>query len=134
MKIFILQRKHYCIRELNLEMNRKFDDLKDLILKFREDRDWKKFHKIKDLLIGLNIEVAELQELFLWKSEEQIKEVDKSKIRNEIADIYIFLTYLCDEFEIDLKEAVDAKLKMNNEKYPIEKSKGSNKKYNELNN
>tara|TARA_R110000744_G_scaffold32098_1_gene75160 strand:+ start:118 stop:459 length:342 start_codon:yes stop_codon:yes gene_type:complete len=113
-------------------MNRNLDDLKELILKFREDRDWKQFHKIKDLLIGLNIETAELQELFLWKSEDEIVQIEKSKIENEIADIFIFLIYLCDEFDIDLMESVSRKIKLNNDKYPIEKSKSSNKKYNEL--
>lgn len=103
-------------------------------MKFREDRDWKQFHKIKDLLLGLNIEVSELQELFLWKTDEEIEVVDKSKIENEIADIFIFLTYLCDKFNIDLKEAVVNKIDVNSLKYPVEQSKGSNKKYNEFNN
>ena len=113
-------------------MNNELDNLRERILKFREDRDWKQFHKIKDLLIGLNIEVSELQELFLWKSEEEIEKVNKSNIENEIADIYIFLTYLCDHFDIDFIEAVLRKINLNNEKYPVEKSKGSNKKYDEL--
>jgi NTP pyrophosphatase (non-canonical NTP hydrolase) len=115
-------------------MNKDRENLRELILKFREDRDWKQFHKIKDLLLGLSIEVSELQELFLWKSEKEIEKVDKSKVENEIADIFIFLTYLCDDFDIDLREAVLRKIDLNNEKYPIEKSKGSNKKYNELKN
>lgn len=113
-------------------MNKSFTELQEAILKFRNERDWNQFHSIKDLLIGLNVEISELQELFLWKTHEQIKDIDKEKIENELADIFIFLTYLSDEFNIDLKKAVNQKLKINEEKYPINKSKGSNRKYNEL--
>jgi len=113
-------------------MNKNFKEIKELILQFRDDRDWKQYHTIKDLLIGMNIEVGELQELFLWKSDDDIKQIPKSNIENEIADIFIFLIYICDEFDIDLDRAIRKKLKLNNEKYPVEKSKGSNKKYNEL--
>ena len=76
-------------------MKNNLDKIKELIIQFREDRDWKQFHKIKDLLIGLNMEVGELQELFLWKSEDEIRKIDKRTIENEIADIFIFLTYIC---------------------------------------
>lgn len=117
---------------MNSEMSKSLKDINEHIIKFREDRDWKQFHKIKDLLIGLNIEVGELQELFLWKSEDEIQKINKTNIENEISDIFIFLTYICDEFDIDLKTAIENKIKLNNQKYPVEKSKGSNKKYNEL--
>lgn len=110
-------------------------DIKELqtqIIKFRDERNWKQFHTLKDLLLGLNIECAELSELFLWKSETEIKEVENSKIENEIADIYIFLNYLSTYFNIDIEKAVTDKIKINSEKYPIDKSFGSNKKYDEL--
>jgi NTP pyrophosphatase (non-canonical NTP hydrolase) len=84
------------------------------------------------LLLGLNIECAELSELFLWKSESEIKGVEKNKIENEIADIYIFLNYLSQHFDIDIEKAVSDKIKINSKKYPVEKSFGSNKKYDEL--
>ena len=113
-------------------MKNNLSEIQDLIIQFREHRDWKQFHKIKDLLIGLNIEISELQELFLWKSDLEIKNIDKGKIENEIADIFIFLTYIMKEFDIDLLNVVKKKLDLNNQNYPIEKSKGSNKKYNEL--
>lgn len=115
-------------------MNKSLEEIKELIIQFREERDWKQFHRIKDLLIGLNIEVAELQELFLWKSDNEIQQIKKVDIENEIADIFIFLTYICDEFDIDLKTAISNKIELNKKKYPVEKSKGSNKKYNELKN
>jgi NTP pyrophosphatase (non-canonical NTP hydrolase) len=113
-------------------MSNELDDIKKLILDFRNNRDWKQFHKTKDLLIGLGVEVSELNELFLWKSENEIKTISNEKIEDEIADIFIFLTYICDEFNIDLKNAVVKKLNKNELKYPLDKSKGSNKKYNEL--
>lgn len=128
----ILLKRLCYINNLNTEMNKNFKEIKELILQFRDDRDWKQYHTIKDLLIGMNIEVGELQELFLWKSDDDIKQIPKSNIENEIADIFIFLIYICDEFDIDLDRAIRKKLKLNNEKYPVEKSKGSNKKYNEL--
>lgn len=112
-------------------MKNEFKDIQELIIQFREIRDWEQFHKIKDLLIGLNIEVSELQELFLWKSDDEIKRINKEKIENEIADIFIFLTYIMKEFDINLIESVKNKIEINNQKYPVEKSKGSNKKYNE---
>jgi NTP pyrophosphatase (non-canonical NTP hydrolase) len=115
-------------------MSRDLKDLTEMIIQFREDRDWKQFHKIKDLLLGLNIEVGELQELFLWKSDEEIHQIEHAQIENEIADIFIFLTYICDEFEIDLKTAIENKVKLNNMNYPVVKSKGSNKKYDKLKN
>lgn len=119
---------------MSLEKNDdKFTVLKQRIIEFREQRNWKQFHTIKDLLIGLNIEVAELQELFLWKNEEGIKEIKQEKIEEELADIFIFLTYLSEHFQIDLLKAISEKLTKNENKYPVDKSWGSNKKYNELN-
>ena len=114
-------------------MSKNLKDIKELIIQFRDDRDWKQFHKIKDLLIGLNIEVGELQELFIWKSEHEIKKIDKTDVENEVADIFIFLMYICNEFDIDLYKSVENKVQLNNKNYPVLKSKGSNKKYDELN-
>ncbi len=113
-------------------MNKEINNIQKIIIKFRKDRDWEQFHSVKDLLIGLNMEVAELQELFLWKSTTEIKCIDKEKIGNEIADIFIFLTYLLDEFKLDLLDEVNKKIQINKNKYPIDKCKGLNKKYNEL--
>ncbi len=110
-------------------------DIKELnkkIIKFRDDRNWKQFHTLKDLLLGLQIECSELSELFLWKNDQEILDVPKEKIENELADIFIFLSYLANNFDIDLEKAVLDKIRINDKKYPIEKSYGINKKYNEL--
>ena len=107
----------------------------DKIIQFRNDRDWAQFHTIKDLCLGLGIEVAELQEFFLWKNNQELIMTITSKnesIGDELADIFIFLTYLSNDLGIDLNEAINRKIDKNNAKYPLEKSKGSNKKYNEL--
>jgi len=107
----------------------------DRILKFRNDRDWGQFHTIKDLCLGLNIEVSELQEIFLWKDDKELKDTinnKKESIGDELADIFIFLAYLSNDLNIDLNEAINKKIDENGNKYPIAESRGSNKKYNEL--
>lgn len=107
-------------------------ELEKEILAFRDNRNWKQFHTVKDLLMGLNIEVSELSELFLWKNDLETAQVDKQAIADELADIFVFLNYLASHFEIDLAQAVLQKLHKNNLKYPIEKSYNSNKKYNQI--
>lgn len=113
-------------------MANEIQELQHKILNFRNDRDWEKFHKIKDLILGLTIESSELAELFLWKTDEELEQVDVQKVRNELADVYIFLNYIAKYYEIDIQQAVLEKIELNNQKYPISKFKGSNKKYNEL--
>ncbi len=110
----------------------KYEDIEQKVLEFRNERNWKQFHQIKDLLLGLNIEVAELQELFLWKTTEQQSEIKCEDIRDELADIAIYLIYICNHFNVKLLEAIDDKIAKNSIKYPVEKSRNSNKKYNEL--
>jgi len=105
------------------------------IIQFRNDRDWAQFHTIKDLCLGIGIEVSELQEIFLWKNDIELSETLKSKkdsIGEELADIFIFLAYLSNDLGINLNEAINKKIDKNNLNYPIEKSKGSNKKYNAI--
>jgi NTP pyrophosphatase (non-canonical NTP hydrolase) len=99
------------------------------LLKFRNERDWEQFHNPKDLALAINVEAGELLELFLWKS---ASEVNVEKIREELADVFAFAFMLAEKYNFDVKEIVLEKIKRNAEKYPIEKSKGSAKKYNEL--
>lgn len=107
-------------------------ELEGEIAAFRDARNWKQFHRLKDLLLGLNIEVGELGELFLWKNEDEAHSVPREKVADELADIYVFLSYLAQHFEIDLGEAVLRKLEKNKLKYPVEKSYNSKAKYTEL--
>ena len=110
-------------------------DTIDKIIKFRNDRDWSQFHTIKDLCLGLGIEVAELQEIFLWKNDQDLSKTitnQKEKIADEIADIFIFIAYISNDLDINLNNAINKKIEKNNIKYPVKLAKGSSKKYNEL--
>jgi NTP pyrophosphatase (non-canonical NTP hydrolase) len=116
-------------------MEDKLDIIFQKALRFRNERDWKQFHDPKNLAEALSIESGELLEKFLWMSTEKSFDVDNQKleeIKEEVADIMIYLTYLCDTLNIDLSQAVEKKLDVNNTKYPIGKSKGTSKKYKEL--
>ncbi len=99
------------------------------LLTFRNARDWEQFHNPKDLAIALNIEASELMELYLWKSH---NEANLSKIKEELADVFAYAFLLADKYNLDVKEIVLEKIKKNAAKYPVEKAKGSAKKYNEL--
>ncbi|MCX6802808.1 MAG: nucleotide pyrophosphohydrolase [Candidatus Diapherotrites archaeon] len=115
-------------------------DLKELqkkAIQFRDDRDWKRFHNPKDLALSINIEAGELAELFQWKTNEEIKEMLKDPkkleaLKHELADIMLYCLDMAEETGIDPEKAILEKLEHNAKKYPIEKAKGSNKKYSEL--
>jgi NTP pyrophosphatase (non-canonical NTP hydrolase) len=99
------------------------------VIAFRNDREWEKFHNGKDLAICLNREASELLELFLWKSSD---EVDVVKLKEELADVLYSAFLLVEKYQLDVDGIISSKLKSNALKYPIDKSKGSNKKYNDL--
>lgn len=99
------------------------------VVAFRNERDWEKFHNGKDLAICLNCESSELLELFLWKDADQ---VNKEKLKEELADVLYSAFLLIDKYELDVDTIISEKLLSNAAKYPVEKSRGSNKKYNEL--
>ncbi|UCH98673.1 MAG: nucleotide pyrophosphohydrolase [Candidatus Aminicenantes bacterium] len=105
------------------------------ILNFRDKRDWKQFHDPKNLAEAISIEAAELQEVFLWSDVKESKKIaakKKKKISEELADVFIFSLLFAYETGIDVERAIRDKIKLNTKKYPVEKSKGSSKKYNEL--
>ncbi|MCU5331765.1 MULTISPECIES: nucleotide pyrophosphohydrolase [Bacillus] len=108
------------------------EDLQKEVIRFRDERNWGQFHNAKDLAISLNLEAAELLETFQWKSSQEAKETKMQEMKEEIADVMIYLLLLSDQLNIDLEEAVRSKLTKNAEKYPVEKAFGKNKKYNEL--
>ena len=99
------------------------------LIKFRNERDWKQFHNPKDLALAINVEAGELLELFLWKNAD---DANKEKIKEELADVFAFAFLLAEKFNFNVKEIVLEKIKKNGEKYPVEKAKGTAKKYNEL--
>ena len=110
-------------------MNSDIDQIIVQIKKFRNERDWEKFHDAKNLAICLNIESSELLEIFLWKDAD---DADSSKVKKELADVFYCAFLLADKYGFDVTELIGEKLKENIVKYPIDKFKGSNKKYNEL--
>jgi NTP pyrophosphatase (non-canonical NTP hydrolase) len=110
------------------------DELKKIVLKFIEDRDWSQFHNPKDLAISLNLEAAEVLEHFQWKTEDEIKKyikTNKRDISDELADVLYWIILIANNLNIDLMKAFKSKMKENTKKYPVEKSKGSHSKYTE---
>ena len=104
-------------------------DLEQLLVNFRDERDWKQFHNPKDLAVALSIEAGELLESFLWKDAEDAK---IEKVKEELADVLAYALLLGHHYGLDLEEVIREKVKKNGEKYPVEKAKGSATKYNEL--
>lgn len=104
-------------------------ELTKLIVNFRNERDWEQFHNSKDLAVAINVESGELLELFLWK---QAEEVNIEKLKDELADVFVYSILLADKLKLDLKNIVIDKMAKNALKYPVEKAKGTAKKYNEL--
>lgn len=101
----------------------------DELIRFRNERDWEQFHNPKDLAIAISAEAGELLEVFLWKDAEEAK---PEKVKEELADIFAFGLLLADKYDFDIKEIILEKVKKNAEKYPVEKAKGTAKKYDEL--
>ncbi len=109
-----------------------FKEIIDALIKFRNDRDWEQFHDSKNLATAISIEAAELNELFLWKTTEESEKVDIERIKEELADIFAFSFLLAEKHKLDIKKIILDKINQNNKKYPIDKAKGTAKKYNEL--
>ena len=109
----------------------KYETIKQ-VLKFRDDRDWKQFHNPKDLAISISLEAAELLEVFQWSGSDVSNEGKLDKIKEELADVVNYCILMADTCNLDLDEIVQEKVKRNSEKYPVNKAKGSSKKYNEL--
>ena len=113
-------------------------DIKELtekIKKFRDERDWMQFHNHKDVALSLVLEAAELLEHFQWKNPAEVEKhagTHREEISQELADVAMYLFELSDNLKIDLAAAIENKIKINAAKYPISKSKGSIKKYNQL--
>lgn len=110
-------------------------ELREELRKFAADRNWAQFHSPKNLAMALCVEAGELLEQFQWKSENEsasLNAEELARVRQEAADVLLYLICLADQLNIDLAEAAREKLAVNAAKYPVEKSFGSNKKYTEL--
>lgn len=106
-----------------------FENMKARVKQFTVDRDWDQFHNGKDLAIALSGEAGELLNAFLWKKPEDVK---IEKVKEELADVLNYAFLIADKYNLNIEKIMDEKLKINGEKYPIDKAKGTAKKYNEL--
>ena len=104
----------------------------DMVLKVRDDRNWRQFHNPKDLAISVSLEAAELLEVFQWSAVDLVCEEKKDKIKEELADVLNYCILMADACGLDLDEIIQAKVKRNCEKYPVELAHGSKEKYTEL--
>ncbi len=100
----------------------------DRIRKFTEDRDWDQFHSPENLAKSIVIEAAELLECFQWDNEA----FDEQHVKEELADVMVYCQNLLDKLGFDADEIVNMKMTQNEEKYPVDKAKGSSAKYDEL--
>lgn len=105
----------------------------EIIKEFIKQRDWEQFHDPKNLAISLNLESSEVLELFQWTKDNEINKNKITNLKDELADVYYWLLLLADQYEIDIEKALEEKMKKNEEKYPIDKSKGNSEKYSEFN-
>ncbi|PKM50177.1 MAG: nucleotide pyrophosphohydrolase [Firmicutes bacterium HGW-Firmicutes-7] len=103
------------------------DEILQSILKFRDERNWKQFHTPEKLAISINLEAAELLENFQWDNN-----YDLENMSDELGDVFLYCLLMADSIGIDLKEATLKKIEKNREKYPVDKAKGTSKKYTQL--
>ena len=116
-------------------MTETFAEMTERIRRFRDARDWRQFHEPKEMAVAIAAEAGELLQHFVWQSSEQSEDrmrLKRAEIVDEMADVAILLFEFADNHDINLAEAMRAKLLRNEERYPVAKSHGSNRKYNEL--
>ncbi|CAD2075199.1 nucleotide pyrophosphohydrolase [Phocicoccus pinnipedialis] len=109
------------------------DKLKKAVNDFRDERDWRQFHNEKDLAISISLEASELLELFQWNTSEETIKNNLNHVEDELADVLIYSIMLASNLELNIEEIILNKLKKNNQKYPVSKSKGTKKKYTDFN-
>jgi NTP pyrophosphatase (non-canonical NTP hydrolase) len=109
-----------------------FSELLQILEKFRDDRDWAQFHDSKNLALALSIEAAELNELFLWKKDDEAEQVDKQRLREELADVFAYAIMLAGRHGLNVSEIVKEKIEQNAKKYPVDQAKGNFAKYKDL--
>lgn len=116
-------------------MSRELTELRDALREFARERDWDQFHSPKNLASALNVEAAELLEHFQWLTEAESRNLApdlRTAVGEELADVLLYLIRLADKLDLDLIAAAHAKILHNAEKYPIDKARGSSRKYTEL--
>jgi NTP pyrophosphatase (non-canonical NTP hydrolase) len=111
------------------------NNLVQKIIMFRDARDWKQFHNPKDVALSLVLEATEVMEHFQWKNKDEIEKytvTNKAEIGEELADVLYWVLLMSTDLNIDILDALEKKIKKNEEKYPIEKAKGNHTKYTKL--
>ena len=113
------------------------ESVREALLRFRDERDWQQFHSLRNLIVSLNLEAAELLELTQWKSDAEVNALAadpaaREALSDECADVFLYLLRVADAAGIDLLDAARRKLDKNAEKYPVEKCYGSSAKYHRL--
>jgi dCTP diphosphatase len=117
------------------DQNTTVAELRELVQQFVEARDWRQFHAPKNLSMSLAIEAAELMEHFQWLSEDasrRLPEADRARVREELADVLLYLVRLADELGVDLAAAARDKIEINARKYPVDKARGTSRKATDL--
>jgi NTP pyrophosphatase (non-canonical NTP hydrolase) len=112
-----------------------FHEMTERIRRFRDAREWRQFHQPKEMAVAIAAEAGELLQHFVWQSAEQSEDrvrLKRAEIVDEMADVALLLFEFADNCGVDLAEAMRAKLLRNEARYPVEKARGSNRKYNEL--
>jgi len=112
-------------------------ELTQQLIEFRDARDWRQFHALKDLILSVSLEASELVELTQWKSakkfeDEALEEPMQQRLREECADVYLYLLLVAERAGFDIQQAAADKIKANDIKYPVDKSRGTAKKYDQL--
>jgi len=109
------------------------EELTERVIRFRDEREWRRYHTPKNLAASIAVEAAELLEIFQWsESGYEVVEAKKEKIAEEVADVFIYLLLFCHECGIDIIHAFNRKMEINESKYPAEKARGKSSKYTEL--
>lgn len=121
----------------NMDSETNLLDLKNMVKNFCDDRDWEKYHGAKELSIGIIMEASELLEHFRFKSDIEIEEIlenitKRDAIGEELSDIFFLILRFAQKYNFNLSSELIRKIEINKSKYPINKAKGSNKKYTEL--
>lgn len=110
--------------------------LQRAVIEFRDARDWRQFHSLKNLILGVTIEAGELAECVLWKSDAELAALAgdasfRERVGEELADVFIFLLYLCHDLDFDLASVTSRKIALNGDRYPVSSAYGSARKYSE---
>ena len=112
--------------------DKSLNSVRKKLLEFRNSRDWEQFHDGKNLALSLSLEASEVLELFQWTKDNDIQEGKLDELQDELSDVFLYTILIAEKYDIDLIDSALKKIDKNIEKYPVDKSKGSSKKYDEL--